>query len=102
MISSLIIGFIALILPVNNLIKMDRLKIKKIVVYNVLSFTACSISMFFQIIYNNYLVRLRDWTSIMDTNFVSTLASLVLLVSTIVLNFIVLFIYRSKNLKTEI
>lgn len=52
--------------------------------------------------YNNYLVNLEDWTSMIDTISISTLASLFLLIVIIVLNFIVLFVCRSKSLKEAV
>lgn len=46
--------------------------------------------------YNYYLVQAGDWSSLMDTNGVSTSLSSILLIVTILLNVITLIVYGDK------
>lgn len=86
MVGSLVLGLIAWILPIINFMKMERLENKNWAVLSILSISACAISLCFQIFYNNHLVKLEDWTALMDTTGTSTVLSVVLLVVTIILN----------------
>jgi hypothetical protein len=98
MLGSLALGLIAWIFPVINLIKINKHNNRNWIVFSVLSVSACSISLFFQIFYNNYLVRLGDWSSLIDTTRASTLLSAVLLFVTIILNIITLISYRYRTI----
>lgn len=97
MIGSLILGLIAWILPIINLMKIKKSNNRNWFAFSVLSICACSISLFFQILYNNYLVNIEDWAALMDTIGPSTLLSAVLLIVTIILNIVTLIIYRHRT-----
>lgn len=62
---------------------------------------ACAISIYFQILYNNHLVNIKDWTAIMDTIGALVFVSSVLLIVTVALNVIVLLIYRDRYRDTK-
>lgn len=95
MLGSLILGLIAWILP---FVEIKRLKNMNWTVRSILSISACAISMCFQIIYNNYLVQLGDWSALMDTTGTSTFLSIVLLVVTIILNLINMIVNRYRTI----
>ena len=94
--ASLVLGLIAWILPVINLMQHKKDENRNWVVLSTISLGACAISLFFQILYNNHLVNISDWTALMDTTNSLVFVALVLLVVTIILNIITLFIYRDR------
>lgn len=94
---SLLLGLIAWILPIVNLAKHNKAEHKNWVAFSIASFIACSVSLFFQIVYQDYLVKIEDWSAIMDTSGALVLVSAVLIVVTIVLNIIALLKYRRIN-----
>ena len=91
---SLILGLLAWIFPIVSLAKQNKAGHKNWVIYSVLSIISCAISLFFQIVYQNHLVRKEDWSAIADTSGALVLVSSVLLSVVIVLNVIVLIQYR--------
>ena len=96
---SLVLGLIAWILPIINIIKYKNHNNKNCITLSVISMSACSISICFQIFYNNHLVNIMDWGALMDTiSFGAFLAS-VLLVVTIILNVITIFIYNHRTVE---
>lgn len=95
MLGSLILGFIAWILPI---MKFNRIKNMNWAVRSILSISACAISLSFQIIYNNHIVQLGDWSALMDTTGTSTSLSIVLLVVTIILNAINMIVNRNRTM----
>lgn len=50
-----------------------------------------------QIFYNNHLVKIEDWSALMDTTGAVAFVSAVLLTVTIILNAITLIIYRNRT-----
>lgn len=97
--ASLVLGLIAWILPVINLMQHKKHDNRNWVVLSTISLSACAISLFFQILYTNHLVNICDWTALMDiTNSLVFVAS-VLIVVTIILNAITLIVYRGRIAK---
>jgi len=94
--ASLILGLIAWILPVMNLARRNKAENKSWIVFAVSSISACAISLFFQIVYQNHLVNIEDWPAIMDTTHGLVVVSSVLLAMTILLNMITLVKYMRK------
>lgn len=94
MLGSLILGLLAWILPIINL--MGRRK--NWVILLATSISACSISLLFQLLYAQHLVKINDWSALMDTIDASVFASKTLLVVTILLNVATLFVYRERTL----
>lgn len=92
---SLALGLIAWILPVVNL----RSNNKNWMILSIASISACSISLLLQIIYTNYLVRINDWSALMDTMGAVVFAASVLFIVTILLNTTTILAYRKKAVK---
>ncbi|WP_326909907.1 hypothetical protein [Sedimentibacter sp. MB31-C6] len=93
MLGSLVLGLIAWILPVINIMRFKKSNNNNWVILSFLSISACAITLYFQILYNNYLVEIWDASALMDTTGASTFLSVVLLVVTIILNVITMIIY---------
>jgi len=96
---SLMFGLIAWILPVVNLLRYKKYNNRKWVTLSIMSISACAISLCFQIFYNNHLVKISDWSALMDTTDAVVLVAAVLLIVTIILNVITLFVYRDRTAK---
>lgn len=84
--ASLILGLAAWILPSIYMSKYNKIDSKKGSLYIFLSLSACAISIFFQVVYNNYLVQIGDVAALMDTSGAVVFASGSLLGVTLVLN----------------
>ncbi|MFS0690020.1 hypothetical protein AB1K89_12375 [Sporosarcina sp. 179-K 8C2 HS] len=91
-VGSLVFGLIAWILPVVNLMGIN----KHWAALSIMSLSACAISLFFQIYYNYHLVQIEDWTALMDTMGAVVYAATVLLVVTLLLNVFTLIVYRRR------
>ncbi|WP_141499658.1 hypothetical protein [Paenibacillus luteus] len=93
---SLVLGATAWILPAINIARYDK-RSKKWVTLSIVSISACSISLFFQICSFYERIKAEDWTALMDT--VSVIASVpaILLIGTIILNVITMYIYRGRT-----
>lgn len=94
-IGSLIFGAVAWIIPVVNLLR-DK-KERKWVALSISSFSACTIAICFQIFYTYHLVKIEDWTALMDTAGAMAFASATLVIVTILLNILTLILYRNQN-----
>jgi hypothetical protein len=93
-IGSLLLGLIAWVLPI---VSLTQNKNRKWVVFPIISISACAISLLFQLIYNYHLVKIEDWSALMDTTGAVVFAAVVLLTGTVVLNVATLIVYcRSK------
>lgn len=96
---SLVLGLIAWILPVVNLMQHNKADHRNWVVFSVAGVSACAISLYMQILYTNHLVKIEDWSALMDTSHAVALVATLLLVVTIILNAITLVVYYGKKLK---
>ncbi len=94
--ASLLLGLIAWILPIISLMQYKKHKNKSWIILSIISISSCVISLFLQIIYNNHLVQINDWSALMDTTDALVLVSAVLIVVTIILNTVTTFIYYKK------
>lgn len=94
---SLVLGLIAWTLPVVNLVQHNKSDYKKWVVFSVASVSACAISLCMQIFYTDHLVKIEDWSALMDTSHAVALVATLLLAVTIILNVISLVIYYRKS-----
>ncbi len=90
MLGSLVLSLIAWILPVVSLKRYEKHNNRNGISF-FMSLGACAVSLCFQIIYNNHLVKIGDLSALLDTSGASTMASVVLLIVTIILNIIALF-----------
>lgn len=98
-IGSVILGLIAVVLPVINLMRYNTSDNQYWFVFTLISIISCMVSLFMQIFYVNHLVNIKDWTAIMDTLNVVAFASALLLVAIIVLNGVTCFAYIRKRKK---
>ncbi|MBU6135322.1 MULTISPECIES: hypothetical protein [Clostridium] len=94
--ASLLLGLIAWILPIISLMQYKENKNKSWIILSIISISSCVISLFLQIIYNNHLVQINDWSALMDTTDALVFVSAVLIVVTIILNTVTTFIYYKK------
>lgn len=96
-IGSLVLGLIAWIIPVMNLLRCKNRKNMKWVVLSIISISACAISICFQIFYSYHLVKIEDWSALMDT--IGTVASVsaILVIVTILLNALTLILHRNST-----
>ncbi|MCR8852480.1 hypothetical protein MKY88_09980 [Lysinibacillus sp. FSL R7-0073] len=95
-VGSLVLGFIAILLPIAILSATPKQIQNYRLMISILSLSACAISISFQLFYNFYLVKIEDWSALMDITRSSVLAVLFLLVSTILLNILVLIFKRNE------
>lgn len=96
---SLVLGLIAWILPIVNLTRGKQQKNKNWVALSVISISACSISLCFQIFYTYHKVTVEDWSALMDTMYAVAFASAILVIITIILNALTLNVYRDRIAK---
>jgi amino acid transporter len=96
---SLVCGLIAWILPVVNLIRYKKYNNRNWVTLSIVSISACAISLCFQIFYNNHLVKISDWSALVDITDNVVFVAAVLVIVTIILNVITLFVYRDRTAK---
>jgi cytochrome c oxidase subunit 4 len=89
-IGSLLFGLIAWILPVIMIAQRNNVYYRFRVVFPFVSASACAISLFMQIFYTAHLVKIEDWSALMDTSGAVTVVSALLLVVTIILNILAL------------
>ncbi len=93
---SFVLGLIAWILPVVNLVQYRKHNHRNWVALSIMSISACSISLCFQIFEINQRVKVEDWSALMDTMSALAFVSAVLLIITIILNVITLIVYRDR------
>ncbi|WP_347488490.1 hypothetical protein ABDB91_14880 [Desulfoscipio sp. XC116] len=96
---SLVLGLIAWILPVINLVQHNKTDHRNWVIFSVASLSASAISLCMQIFYTNHLVKIEDWSALMDTSSAVAFFATLLIVVTIILNAITLVLYYEKKLK---
>lgn len=96
---SLVLGLIAWILPIVNLVLHNKANNRKWVVFSVASVSACAVSLCMQIFYTNHLVKIEDWSALMDTSHAVASVATLLLAVTIILNSITLAVYYGKKSK---
>lgn len=95
--ASLVLGAAAWILPVVGLMLLMVKNNTKWIALSFASITACAISLFFQISYNNYLVDIGDFGALMDTSGAVAFVSSVLLIGTLFLNAITIVVYYKRK-----
>ena len=98
-IGSLVLGLIAWILPVVNLMRYNKAGHRSRMIFSAANVSACAISLLMQIFYTDHLVKIEDWSALMDTSHAVALVATLLLVVTIVLNVVTLVVYYGKGSK---
>lgn len=96
---SLVLGLIAWILPVVNLMQHNKGDHRNWAVFSLASISACALSLYMQIFYTNYLIKIEDWSALMDTSPAVALLATLLLSVTIILNAVTMVICRGKKPK---
>ncbi|MEY2373614.1 hypothetical protein [Lysinibacillus capsici] len=96
-IGSLLLGLIAWILPVIYLMGNKKHEHSNWGILTVLSISASAISISFQMFYNYHLVKIEDWTALMDTTRAVVIATAVLLIFTFILNGLTFIVYRQNK-----
>lgn len=91
---SLLLGLIAWILPIINLAKKNKFEHKNWVVLSIISVCACAISIYIQILNNNFLILISDMGALADVYPGLVSVSTWLLIITILLNAITLAVYN--------
>lgn len=94
---SLVLGLVAWILPIVNLMRYKKCDNGNWILFSFVSISACAISLYSQILYNDYLVEIGDWSALMDTSMGVVYASKVLLLVTLALNAITFFVYWRRT-----
>lgn len=97
MLGSFLLGLIALLLSGVNIVKFRINHNNNWGIYSIVRITVCAIAVGFQVIYSNRIIQVGDWSVLMNTSGTSTLLSIVLLISTFVLNGVSLGMYFVKN-----
>lgn len=97
---SIISGFSALLFPFIILFLCNKINYTIYTVLTVASFVSCTTSICTQLFSTSYLVRLKDWSALMDTSQGIAIISLWLLCVTSVFNIAVSLIYFKKNKNT--
>ncbi len=91
---SLILGLIAWIVPVISLMRIKKGNNQNYLALSAISFSSCAISLTLQISSISQIVKIQDWTAILDTIDSIVFVSMILVAVTIILNIVHLFMYR--------
>jgi cytochrome c oxidase subunit 4 len=85
-VARLILGLTAWILPAVNLLRRNRSDRAGRAVLSLLSVSACAVSVCLQLFYSAHLVRIEDWSALLDTADAVALVAAVLVGVTLLLN----------------
>jgi len=96
-VGSLVFGLFSWALPIVNLTRSKKQRNLNWAFFSFASISACAISICLQIFYQNYLVKIEDWSAIMDTMGSVAFISAALLIVTIFLNIISFMVCRNKT-----
>lgn len=91
---SLILGLIAWIVPVISLMRIKKGNNQNYLALSAISLSSCAISLTLQISSISQIVKIQDWTAILDTIDSIVFVSMILVAVTIILNIVHLFMYR--------
>jgi len=96
---SLVFGLIAWGLPIMTFGIKDQARSNRIFLFSLLSFVACIIALYMQILYNDHLIRIEDFSALLDITIGVRLLSGVLIITTIILNILSFQKYCKLNIK---
>ncbi|WMT39673.1 hypothetical protein RE628_20030 [Paenibacillus sp. D2_2] len=96
---SFVLGLIAWILPIVNFMRYKKYEHKNWVALSIMSIGFCTISLCLQIFNIYHLVKIEDWSALLDTTGAVVFAAAFLLIVTIILNAITLIVYRERTAK---
>lgn len=94
---SLVLGLMAWILPAVNLARRNQISSKRYAVFTVTSFSSCAVALCLQLFYADHLVKIEDWSALLDTSHATALAAALLLVVTMILNAIALLVFLGQK-----
>ena len=94
---SLILGLIAWILPAVNLVQHNKINSKRYATFTVTSLSSCAVALRLQLFYTDHLVKIEDWSALLDTSHATALVATLLLVVTIILNVSASLLHFGKN-----
>jgi hypothetical protein len=95
-VASLILGVIALGLPIVSLFQEKKEGKKKRKMLSFISFSACTTAIYFQLFYSYFLVNIGDWTALMDIMGTQVFVAGTLLIVTIILNIISFLVFHAN------
>ncbi len=96
-IGSLILGLIAWGMPIRDMMQYKNRNFKRTGTFSIVSLSACATSLCMQIFYTDHLVKIEDWTALMDTSYAVARVSFILLIITLILNGISLALGYGEN-----
>lgn len=96
-IGSLILGLIAWGMSIIDMMQYKNRNFKRTGTFSIVSLSACAASLCMQIFYIDYLVKIEDWTALMDTSYAVARVSFIILMITLILNGISLALGYGKN-----
>ena len=96
-VGSLILGLVAWIIPIISIMKDKKRENMTWFALSIISFSACTVAICLQVFYNLHLVKIEDWSALMDTMRGVAVAATVLTIVTILLNTLTLFLYRNRG-----
>ena len=99
-VSSIVLGLVGLIIPIIHFINYKKFSKKYNGLVHIISFVSCGVAIVFQNIYTDYLLKIEDWTAILDTYSTITKISIILLAIITALNLIV-YIVSNKEYKSR-
>lgn len=94
---SLLLGLIAWVLPIYNIINYQKKHPTRWVILSLVSMGACATSLCLQIFYNHYLVTIKDWSALMDITGGVAFAAGTLFMITIILNAVTVILYYNRG-----
>ncbi|MED3574898.1 hypothetical protein [Cytobacillus praedii] len=96
-VGSFALGIIAWIMPIINLSRYKKNELRNWATLLIMSVSACTFSLCFQIFNTYHMVMIKDWSALMDTSGAVSFTAGVLLIVTILLNAITLITYRDRT-----
>lgn len=93
-VASFALGLVSWFLPLYLLIQLNKVTEKDRVKWVVTSLSACILAIYFQLYTTYHLVKLEDWTALLDTTWFVVFAATVLFGVTISLNLFVMKVVR--------
>ena len=95
---SLILGLLAWFLPIFRIARLRHNESRRSLhLTSALSLSACALALCLQVFYNHHLVRIEDWSALLDTSRAVAIISAVLLAVTLLLNLPLLLFGTDPN-----
>lgn len=94
---SLIMGLIALLLPITNLTNLKKVNSSNWFILTFVSVSLCAISLYMQLIYGNFLIYKQDLSALLSMGDGVLRVSTILIVVTLLLNTITMVLYYKKH-----